>query len=148
MTSTIAGTESLREDARQRVRVPAPRREALLDEFEKSALSAARFARLVGVKYPTFANWVARRRKQRAVVQEVAADDLSASGSVGRGTPPLRLFEAVVGDGRVEPLRTCLGEGLVIELPGGSRVLIGSPLQLPMVAELVALLAQSARRPC
>ena len=41
------------------------RREALLDEFERSGTSAARFAALTGVKYPTFASWVQMRRRQR-----------------------------------------------------------------------------------
>ena len=138
----------MREDTRRRVRVPAQRREALLDEFEKSALSAARFARLVGVKYATFANWAARRRKQRGAVEESAAADMPAGGSAGRGTSPIRLFEAVVGGSRVETLRSPVEEGLVVELPGGCRVLMSSPMQLPMVAELVVLLAQSAHRPC
>ncbi len=62
-------------------------------------------------------------------------------------TGPVRLFEALVegdGGGR-EPVG---GQGLLIELPGGSRLVVESPMQLQMSAELVALIAQSARARC
>jgi hypothetical protein len=39
-------------DARGRVRVPVERREALLDEFERSGLSGVKFAQMAGLKYP------------------------------------------------------------------------------------------------
>ena len=65
MTSTNVGAEILKQDGRGRVRVPARRREALLDEFEKSGASGAQFARLAGIKYATFAGWVLKRRKVR-----------------------------------------------------------------------------------
>lgn len=44
------------------------RREALLDEYEKSGLSAKKFALLVGMKHQTFATWATMRRKQRGVM--------------------------------------------------------------------------------
>ncbi len=53
----------LKTDTQGRVQTPAAQRERLLDEFDKSGLSATKFAALVGVKYQTFAGWVARRRK-------------------------------------------------------------------------------------
>jgi hypothetical protein len=56
----------LETDERGRVRTPAERRESLLDEFERSGLSAVKFAALVGIKYQTFAAWAARRRKSAA----------------------------------------------------------------------------------
>ena len=65
MTSTIVKAEILKQDGRGRVRMPVRRREALLDEFEKSGTSGAKFARLAGLKYATFAGWVLKRRKQR-----------------------------------------------------------------------------------
>lgn len=42
-------------DFRGRVLVPADQREALIDEFERSGLSAMAFCRLDGLTYPTFA---------------------------------------------------------------------------------------------
>ena len=66
MTTLMEAGSVLRSDTRNRVRTAPERREALLDEFERGGMSGARFAALMGIKYPTFANWVSkRRRKQR-----------------------------------------------------------------------------------
>lgn len=66
MTSLIQ-TEGaiLKTDERGRVQTPAERRESLLDEFERSGLSAAKFAVLAGTEFQTFAAWWPRRRRQR-----------------------------------------------------------------------------------
>jgi hypothetical protein len=61
MTITIEQQKILAADKRGRVRVSDERREALVDEFERSGMSAVRFAERIGVKYPTFAQWVQRR---------------------------------------------------------------------------------------
>ncbi len=68
MTSTTSRnggkSEILKVDARGRVQVTAERREALLDEFDRSGMSGAGFAKHYGIKYTTFAYWIqARRRK-------------------------------------------------------------------------------------
>ncbi len=59
----------LKTDAKGRVQTPSERREKLLDEFERSGLSGAKFAALVGIKYQTFAAWAAQRRKQRGLTR-------------------------------------------------------------------------------
>src|SRR5215208_3286232 len=138
MTSTNGVEEILKQDGRGRVRVSRERREAVLDEFERSGMNATRFARLAGVNYQTFAGWVRRRRLSRA-----EGDGSLARAPLTRGAT-VRLFEAVLGDGR-----SSLEVGaLMVELPGGSRVVIESPTQLAMVAELVRLVAQSGRGRC
>ena len=147
MTSTIMKAEILKQDGRGRVRVPVPRREALLDEFEKSGVSGAKFARLLGIKYATFAGWVLRRRRERGrparTMPGVAAGPGDAAVSA-----PVRLFEALVEGGSAVGREPVGGRGLLIELPGGSRLVVESPVQLQMAAELVALIAQSARARC
>ena len=148
MTSTNESAEILKQDGRGRVRVPAERRDALLDEFERSGASGAQFARLAGIKYATFAGWVLRRRKLRG-----RSAKTSPSSAVDVDHPvvragPVRLFEAVVEDDRAAGRAPVGARGLVIELPGGSRLRIESPVHLPMAAELVALLAQRARVRC
>ncbi len=147
MTSLNAKAEVLKQDARGRVRVSAQRREALLDEFERSGASAAKFARLVGIRYSTFANWVLQRRKRRVSAGK-AVNVMAGVGDAAAKAVPLRLLEAVLeGQGHEAGSSTGSG-GLVIELPGGSRMLVGSPVQLEMAAELVALIAQRARARC
>ena len=133
MTHTTLPDEVLKRDALGRVRTPRVRREALLEEFEKSGVSAKKFAALLGVNYQTFASWVQAWRKARG--QDSAAG-------------PVRLWEAVVeGDARTD--RAPAGApGLWIELPGGSRMAVASPVQLAMAAELVSLLAQRTGGRC
>ena len=148
MTSTIMRAEVLKLDGRGRVRVPVPRREALLDEFEKSGASGAKFARLAGIKYATFAGWVLKRRKLRGRSAKTTPGSPAGLDDAVVSAGPVQLFEALVeGSGAAE--REAVGSrGLLIELPGGSRLVIGSPVQLQMAAELVALIAQSARARC
>ena len=74
----------LKTDTKGRVQTPATRRESLLDEFERSGLSASKFAALVGIKYQTFAAWAARRRKHATTKAPVKPVD------------PVRWLEAVV----------------------------------------------------
>ena len=65
MTNTNETGEAtlLKTDDLGRVRTPQARRESLLDEYERSGLSGAKFAALTGIKYSTFATWAQRRRK-------------------------------------------------------------------------------------
>ena len=136
-----ASVEILKQDERGRVRTSVERREALLDEFEGSSLSGAKFAALVGVKYATFANWVQKRKKARQAEAAAGVVGELRAAPVRRG--PVRLFEAfaeVAGGSR--------GGGLLVELPGGGRMQVESPVQLQLAAELLRLLSAEGARPC
>jgi hypothetical protein len=135
-------SEILKQDRRGRVHVPLQRREALLDEFEKSGVSGCKFAQLAGIKYATFAGWVRKRQKQRGELEQKPPCSTSPANEAVVSAGPMRLFEALV---EREPAGA---RGLVVQLPGGSRVLIESPGQLQMAAELVALIAQNAGGRC
>ena len=131
MTSTKDGA-ILKTDTKGRLRTPLARREQLLDEFERSGLSAPKFATLTGLKYQTFAGWVQRRRKQRGDAAPVAA------------APPaqLRWLEAVVDQAAgTDPA------GLSVQLPGGARLIVSTAQQAVLAAELLRALAQPAT-PC
>jgi hypothetical protein len=109
-------------DSKGRVRVAKEQRRLVLGEFERSGISAARFAKLTGIKYSTFAGWLQRQRRTKPKGQ----------------ARTVRLLEAVVeqaqGGGGHLPL--------TLELPGGSQVEITDAKQLPLVAALVRALAQ------
>jgi len=135
MTNLSEDHQVLKTDTRGRGRVPAERREKLLDEFERSGLSGVKFAALVGIKYATFAVWVQKRRKARGPQNgEVAAPQ--APGV--EGSHPIRLFEAL----------SDLGGGLTIDLPGGARLRVDGLEQLRLAAELLRLLATNGVRVC
>jgi hypothetical protein len=86
-------------------------------------------------------NWVHQRRERRSQ----GSGQLSVAGNGGA----IPLFEALVEGGNAGVERGAGGMGgLLVELPGGSRMRIESPVQMAMAAELVALIAQRARARC
>ena len=102
------------------MRVSAQRREALLDEFERSGLSGVQFAQRAGVKYPTFAAWVPnRRRKAQAPPRDHRLKTVPFIEAVADGDPH---------------------GPLTVELGGVARIQVRSPLQLNAVAELIGML--------
>jgi hypothetical protein len=131
----------LKSDTKGRVRVPAERREMLLDEFESSSLSAMKFAALAGVKYATFANWIQRRRKQRATIQQSGPSVEEGVHCTQTATRPVRLFEAFAEVGRAS-----VGAALRVELPGGGVIVLESPGQLRLAAELLQMLTPAGGR--
>jgi hypothetical protein len=133
MTSTKEEPKLLKSDAQGRVRTPPDRQESLLDEFERSGLSGARFAALAGIKYPTFAAWVLRRRKQRAS-NEVSPPTRDSAATV-------RWLEAVMD--QTVGANSAVGGACTVHLPGGARLEFSSPNQIPLVAALVRALAGS-----
>ena len=64
MTSTTGMVEGIiKQDSRGRMRTTRERREALLSEYDRSAMTGRKFAKWAGIKYTTFANWLQQRRK-------------------------------------------------------------------------------------
>jgi DNA-binding transcriptional regulator YiaG len=124
MTSMQGGSRTLKADALGRVRTPGIKREEILDEFEKSGLSGVAFAALVGVKYPTLASWVRRRRRKPGAAKPVRE---------------VRFLEAVAGNdaSATDPAP------LELELPCGARLRITGLTQVPLAVALIRGL-----RPC
>jgi len=91
----------LKTDVLGRVRTPLQRRHSLLEEFERSGLSGAKFAALAGIKYSTFANWLQKRRRHDSWNRsDVVSVPDSKSGLAGRARlrPPFH-----TGQGRRFP---------------------------------------------
>jgi hypothetical protein len=120
----------LKQDARGRVWTPPERREALLDEFERSGLPATHFAAHLGVKYQTFASWVQKRRKAR---------------NPGEASPGLRVavprltgwVEATVASPREET-----GATLTVHLRGGAHLAVSNSAQALLAAQLLRALGE------
>jgi len=114
-----------------RRQIPAARRERLLDEFDRSGLSAAKFATLTGLKYSTFAAWVQRRRKPPTSAVKVPA----------KSADPVRWLEALVATAPTsgEPASIVV----VLQLPGGARLEVADEKQAALAAMLVRALAKS-----
>ena len=113
------GAPLLKIDAKGRVWTPAEKRAEILREFDSSGASGVEFARLIGVKYPTFAGWIRRRGS-------------GAAGARRRGRPkkePMQFVEATIPGRPTEPL--------AVELPRSVRVRITAAGQIPLVLELL-----------
>lgn len=108
-------------DTKGRVRVTPEQRRKILAEFARSGESAPRFARSLGLKYSTFAAWVARERRAKRPPSP----------------PAMRLLEAVMA-----PVATDFP--LLVQLPGGVRVELQSLNQIPLLAALMRAL----EKPC
>jgi transposase-like protein len=128
MTSTIDSVGAvIRSDRRGRMLVSPAQREALLDEFERSGVSAMAFCKRHGLVYPTFASWVQKRRQRPA--------------------PGAPAFAEVVVEPRREKTPAAGGNAaLRITLPGGALIEMTGHDQLPLVVEL--LRALGLRLPC
>jgi hypothetical protein len=95
---TDEATTILKRDVLGRVTISKERREALLDEFERSGLKGLPFARLVGVNYQSFASWIQKRRRERGDYTKMTAAGprhLALLVAAVATCKPLRLLEAV-----------------------------------------------------
>ena len=113
------GAPLLKIDAKGRVWTPAEKRAEILREFDRSGASGVEFARLIGVKYPTFAGWIRRRGSRPGDGRR-------------RGRPkkePMQFVEATIPGRPTEPL--------AVELPRSVRVRITAAGQIPLVLELL-----------
>ena len=115
--------ELIKTDRMGRIRVSSEHREKLLDTFESSGMSGQKFADHCGVKYPTFASWVQKRRRER---NEYPSDHAAPPESLLQS-----LAEVELAPGKVT------SEGLSIEFPGGARLVLNHPGQVSLAAALI-----------
>ena len=107
-------------------------RERILDEYERSGLSGPKFAALCGVKYQTFAAWLARRKSRRQALS-------SKRRPLRKAATQVRWLEA-----SVQPTAASTTAGLLLQLPGGIRAQINHPHHIALAAALVRAL----EKPC
>ena len=120
--------ELIKTDCIGRIRVSPEHREKLLDTFESSGMSGQKFAKHCGVKYQTFATWVQKRKRGR---NEYPAE---------HDAPPESLLQSLAQVELAPNKET--SAGLSIELPGGARLVLSQPDQIPLAAALINNLAR------
>jgi len=119
----------LKQDELGRVRTPRERRVLLVEEFQRSGLSASKFAQLAGVHYNTFWNWL-------------RAQGLTARQDKKRTPTKPRLVEVCFDP--TQAAATSHQAGLEVALPGGAHLTITTPQQAALAAQLLKALNQSA----
>jgi transposase-like protein len=120
-------------DMRGRVRTSPERREEVLNEFEKSGLTGAQFAKLTGIKYQTFANWVQERRRKRTGGAPLTTDQVQGS--------TMEWLETVV-QAAAQPASA---SSLVVRLSSGAQLEVSNSSQVALAA---ALLRAWEKLPC
>lgn len=128
VASPVAESVLVTTDSRGRVRVSKEQRRAVLVQFEQSGLSAAKFAKVAGLKYSTLAGWLQRYRRSKP------------KGRRGR----MRLLEAVIDPAGSAALTAA--KGVVLHLPGQVRLELSSLADVPIAAALVQALQPAAAR--
>lgn len=127
VTATAEGaTLPVTVDTQGRVRLSKEQRGLILEEFERSGVSGAEFARRCGLKYSTLAGWRQRQRRSKKP----------------RRLRPVRLLEAVLPTAP-EPVSTARSV-LPVFLPGGARREVACAAQLPLAAALLRELEKPA----
>jgi hypothetical protein len=131
MTSTTGLEDGiLKKDVLGRVKTPRERREALLAEFDRSGMSGQKFAAWAGIKYPTWASWVQKRRQE------------AGQTSPPKGRPkrniPVRWLEAVVTKNAPAPESAPSGTvGIMVQGPGGIRIEVSDAKQVGLAVQLL-----------
>lgn len=116
-------TTIIKSDRTGRPRYTERYKEEVLAAYGRSGMSGPAFARHCGVKYPTFAAWVTKRRRE-------------GEGSAGAAGPSRQHFVlAEIGGGSGS-------EGLEIDLPGGARARLSDARAIPLLAELIKALTK------
>ena len=123
----------LRQDAQGRVLVSRERRESLLEEYDRSAMSGVKFAQYVGIKYSTLAYWLQSRRRHRERERSL----IKAGAETEAGPSNGGWIEAVVEGG--SPPRVPAG-ALRVYFAGGAYCQISSAGEAALAAELLGRL--------
>ncbi len=131
MTPTKVPSEILPTDSRGRVRVSRHRREELLDEFERSGMTGAQFARTIGLKYQTFAFWRQQRQKGRPALRSPSPQK----------TATVEWLETVIDKANA----SAPGLPVVVRLPSGAVIELANASQANVAA---ALLRAWEKTPC
>lgn len=126
MTSTQKGSEILKTDKRGRVRMTPEKRQELLEEFDKSGLSAPKYAALTGLKYQTFAGWLIQRRKQR--------DEMAPTVQPAK-EPTVQWLETVIE--KAQATQAVPSSNLIVRLPSGAMIEIADAAHAALVGEVL-----------
>jgi len=108
----------IKADRNGRVRYSPQYKQEVLAAYESSSLSGPAFARQCGIKYPTFAAWIAARKR---------GEDRAA-----REGPAFLVAEVAAA---------CDGAALEVRLPGGAVARAADAFQVRLLAELLRHLA-------
>lgn len=118
-------TDIIKADARGRTRYTEEYKREVLDAFEQSGLSGIQFAKRCGVKYPTFASWVKKRK-----------ETVNGHGA-GESDPPAGANPFIIAEIREDESAS----GLSVTFPGGVVARASTREQVDLLVVLMRALA-------
>lgn len=112
----------MKTDRRGRLRYTPEQKKTMLDAYLASGLSAPRFAALHGVNYQTLVSWI-KKGKMTGSVEPLRSSHPAL----------LTLVPAEIEDSTA----VAAGRAMEVLLPGGTKLAINSPGQIPLAAALI-----------
>ena len=128
---TATNHSIIKSDRRGRLRYTPDQREALVKACQASGLSTPRFAAIHGVKYQTLAAWIHRRDQE---------------AKLSRPRLPKHAPLMLIPVEREDLISSEVSSPMEINLPGGAKLTLAAPSQIPLAAALIRELANP--RPC
>ena len=119
-TSDTSTTSIIKSDRIGRARYSSEYKTEVLAAYQKSGMSGAAFAQQCGLKYPTFASWIAKAKASKE------------TSSPGQGRPSFLIAEI---ENSSSP------EGLTVSLPGGASARVSTPDEAELLGILLKALA-------
>lgn len=127
MSSTETGPEIVKTSKAGHILTSRQRRQELLEEFDKSGLSAPKFAQLAGIKYPTFMTWLHQRRRKQSVASSPVSPPVQNSTGLW--------LETVIEKAQATP--PVNSSALMVRFPSGAALEISVPTQAALAAALL-----------
>jgi len=112
----------IKSDRTGRSRYTQEYKNEVVNAYEASGMSGPAFAEHCGLKYPTFASWVAKRRR-------------GEGADASPGSAPDRFLLAEIASDSAD------GGTIQVTLPGGATATLEDACQASLLAELIKALA-------
>ena len=119
-TSDTSTTSIIKSDRMGRTRYSSEYKSEVLATFQRSGMSVAAFAQQCGIKYPTFASWIAKAKARSGISSSEQSEQSFLNAGIGN--PPS------VGS-------------LTVTLPGGARAHVTTPDEAHLLGLLLKALA-------
>jgi len=119
-TSDTSTTSIIKSDRMGRTRYSSEYKAEVLAAFQKSGMSGAAFAQQCGIKYPTFASWIAKAKAQDGTTVAKQSGQSFLIAEIGNPTS---------------------AEGLTVNLPGGASTHVATSDEARLLGILLKALA-------
>ncbi len=119
-TSDTSTTSIIKSDRIGRARYSSEYKTEVLAAYRNSGMSGAAFAQQCGIKYPTFASWIAKAKARSVISSSEQSEQSFLIAEIGSSPS---------------------AEGLTVNLPGGATTHVATPGEARLLGILLKALA-------